>query len=382
MWGGTRSITRKFDIASMKKKILHVSFGAIGNGGVSAVIMSIIRSLYSDYQFDVMTFSQRVKGHNAEVEQLGGHVYCVNCDRKGGWYDVIEFMTRPFRIFFYCLRLFKREKYDVIHCHYADEGGVILLAAKWCKIPIRIMHSHNAKSPLERKGAVALYRKFQLMLEIRYSNYKVGCSTEACEAMFGKRTSVVINNALDFKRFRYHVNVDSPLSSIHFVHVGRFTWQKNQLFLLDVFKYINQEIPTSILTLVGWGEDATEIKQKIDLLELEKKVQLLPANSNIPDIFSKSDYMIFPSRYEGLGIVLLEAQVSGVYCFASSVVPKVVDLGLCAFLALSLGAKGWADIIIKHIQKNKNYKLDMIKKNKFDIREVKREYIKLYGGEI
>lgn len=366
----------------MKRKILHVSFGAVGNGGVSAVIMSIVRSLHSDYQFDVMTFSQRVKGHNAEVEQLGGHVYCVNCDRNGGWHDVIEFMTRPFRIFFYCLRFFKREKYDVIHCHYADEGGVILLAAKWCKIPIRIMHSHNAKSPLRRKGIIALYRKFQLMLGIRCSNRRVGCSIEACEAMFGEKTSLVINNPLDLKRFKFHTKATSLLSTVHFVHVGRFTWQKNQLFLLDVFKYINQAIPTSILTLVGWGEDATEIKQKIDLLGLGEKVQLLPANSNIPDIFSKSDYMIFPSRYEGLGIVLLEAQVSGVYCFASYVVPKVVDLGLCTFLDLSLGAKGWADIIIKHIQENKSYQLDIKKRNRFDIQEVKKEYVKLYGGEI
>ena len=111
-------------------------------------------------------------------------------------------------------------------------------------------------------------------------------------------------------------------------------------------------------------------------------MQLLPANSNIPDIFSKSDYMIFPSRYEGLGIVLLEAQVSGVYCFASYVVPKVVDLGLCTFLDLSLGAKGWADIIIKHIQENKSYQLDIKKRNRFDIQEVKKEYVKLYGGEI
>lgn len=382
MWGGTRSITRKFDIASMKKKILHVSFGAIGNGGVSAVIMSIIRSLYSDYQFDVMTFSQRVKGHNAEVEQLGGHVYCVNCDRKGGWHDVIEFMTRPFRIFFYCLRLFKREKYDVIHCHYADEGGMILLAAKWCKIPIRIIHSHNAKSPLRRKGIIALYRKFQLMLGIRCSNRRVGCSKEACEAMFGEKTSLVINNPLDLKRFKFHTKVTSLLSTVHFVHVGRFTDLKNQLFLLDVFKHVIQKIPTGVLALVGWGEDIIKIKQKIEVLGLIEKVKLLPGDSNIPNILSESDYMIFPSKSEGLGIVLLEAQVSGVYCFASSVVPKVVDLGLCTFLDLSLGAKGWADIIIKHIQENKSYQLDIKRRNRFDIQEVKKEYVKLYGGEI
>ena len=366
----------------MKRKILHISFGAIGNGGVSAVIMSIIRSLHDDYQFDVLTFSQRVQGHNDEIRQLGGDVYCINCDRRGNWFDIIGFIIRPFKIFFCCLRLFKQQHYDVVHCHYADEGGVILLAAKLCKISIRIMHSHNAKSPLQRKGMIALYRKFQLLLENKCSNRKVGCSAEACEAMFGKRRFVVINNALDLKKFYYHAKRDMSLSDVRFVHVGRFAWQKNQLFLLDVFKCINQEMPESKLTLVGWGRDTVEIKEKIRLLGLTEKVEMLPADSNIPNIFAHSDYMIFPSQYEGLGIVLLEAQVSGVYCFASSGIPEIVDLGLCTFLDLSLGSKEWADVIIKHIQKNEHYQLDVAKRNKFDIQEVKKEYIKLYENKI
>ena len=184
------------------------------------------------------------------------------------------------------------------------------------------------------------------------------------------------------KRFKFHTKVTSLLSTVHFVHVGRFTDLKNQLFLLDVFKHVIQKIPTGVLALVGWGEDIIKIKQKIEVLGLIEKVKLLPGDSNIPNILSESDYMIFPSKSEGLGIVLLEAQVSGVYCFASSVVPKVVDLGLCTFLDLSLGAKGWADIIIKHIQENKSYQLDIKKRNRFDIQEVKKEYVKLYGGEI
>jgi len=367
---------------NIQKIILEVSFGAVGNGGVSNVIMSIIRSLHTEFQFDVLTFSKHIQVHDDEIRSSGGNVYCINCDWKGRWVRHIEFVTRPMRIFVKCLWLFNHKHYDVIHCHYADEGGVILLAAKICGIPIRIIHSHNTKSPLDRKGVISWYRGIQHFLGLKCSTSKIGCSQEACQAMFGDQKFMVINNALNLEQFETKERGKSS-NNMRFVHVGRFAYQKNQLFLLDVFRSIVQVNNHASLVLVGWGADLEKIKERIRENGLESNVLLLPPDSNIAEVFSNADYMIFPSIFEGLGIVLLEAQVSGVYCFASSSIPRIVNIGLCTFLDLSLGAEEWGHKILEFINNGTCSRsiVNEEKKKSFDIQEVKKEYVKLYNGE-
>ncbi len=98
-------------------------------------------------------------------------------------------------------------------------------------------------------------------------------------------------------------------------HVGRFVAQKNHTFLIDVFKEFLEIMPNSKLVLIGNGETKEDIMRKIVELKIEKNIILLENIKNVNEYMQAFDLFLFPSLYEGLGIVLIEAQAAGLKCF-------------------------------------------------------------------
>ena len=128
--------------------------------------------------------------------------------------------------------------------------------------------------------------------------------------------------------------------------MGSFGVTKNQLFILDIFGEIQKQWQDATLKLVG-NKDAEYEKllhKKIKDLKL-KNIEFLPHNADIPAYFAQSEYMIFPSIFEGFGLVLAEAQAMRVKCFASDCIPRESDIGLCQYLSLKQPAKMWAKTI-------------------------------------
>lgn len=113
---------------------------------------------------------------------------------------------------------------------------------------------------------------------------------------------------------------------------------------------------------------------------LSKSVKMLPHDSNLPKLLAQSDYFIFPSNYEGLGIVLIEAQAMQVKCFASSAVPPEANLGLCTYYPLDIGSKAWAYNILEYISKNhgKTYKASNSLLSSYNIKKIALQYKDIY----
>ena len=155
--------------------------------------------------------------------------------------------------------------------------------------------------------------------------------------------------------------------------------QKNQLFLIKVFSELIKLRKNSRLIIVGHGSLENEIRNEINILGIEEYVDILPQDTNIPEILSVMDYFLLPSLYEGLGIVLVEAQAMGVQCFASNYVPEEADIGLCEFLPLEIGAEGWAQEINNNIDENNYGKVNSERLNKYDIKNVVIELEKIYS---
>ena len=130
------------------------------------------------------------------------------------------------------------------------------------------------------------------------------------------------------------------------------------------------------LTLVGEGPLKSEILENIKLYNLQEKVEILSATSNIPQVLAKSHYAIFPSIYEGFGISVLEFQVMNLPCFISDSVPREVDLGLCEFLSLNRNESFWAEYIINYIDNDTNER--NVNSKRIDIRNISLEIEKIY----
>ena len=120
--------------------------------------------------------------------------------------------------------------------------------------------------------------------------------------------------------------------------------------LIDIFKEVHGRDKNTVLLLVGAGEDEEKIKTKVSNLGLDEAVKFLGVRSDVADLMQAMDVFVLPSRFEGLGIVLIEAQATGLKCFTSDkVVPaeaKVTDL--LEFISLEESAKSWADEILRY----------------------------------
>ena len=223
-----------------------------------------------------------------------------------------------------------------------------LFAAMLFGIPIRIMHSHNAGYEIKIGVARRLLIAFNKILLTISATHLFACSTDAGRWLFVDRPFSVINNAIDCKRFRFSPTIRSDVRrrlglENNFVlgHVGRFTYQKNHAFLLDVFIAVAALDPTAVLLLIGDAvEDRSffdDAQRKVLAHGLESRVKFMGVRSDVSDLMQAMDCFLLPSHFEGLGIVVIEAQAVGLPCVVSEAVPRAVDIveGLVSFRSIS-----------------------------------------------
>jgi glycosyltransferase involved in cell wall biosynthesis len=167
--------------------------------------------------------------------------------------------------------------------------------------------------------------------------------------------------------------------------VGRFDVQKNHRFLVEIFGSLAARLPTARLVLVGDGSLRPQIEQLVSAKGLEKHVLFLGVRADVPEIMGCLDVFLFPSQYEGLGIVLIEAQMAGVPCVVSNVISDEADLGIGLLHSVSLeaGPEVWVDHVMRALQNNRpdwNLRKEALKRNGYDVKETVKSLIDIYRG--
>lgn len=244
---------------------------------------------------------------------------------------------------------------------------------------ITIAHSHNTNNPtISIKNIV--YKLYSYPTRF-IADYFFGCSKLALTDRYGKniirkKETVILNNGIDTKKYIFdykkRIKVRNSLkiniNQVVVGHVGRMTKQKNPFFILDVFKQLYEMESNSILLYVGKGEMKSEIENKIAMLGLKNNVIILENRSDVNDLMQAMDVFIFPSIQEGLGIVAIEAQASGLPVLASDFVQEEVDITKnIKHMSLELSHKIWAKELLKMSKIPRENTFDKIIKAKFDI---------------
>lgn len=365
----------------MKKKVLLVSAGGLGHGGVSSVLLSIVQSLHKQFDFSCVVFSRKLE-REEQFEQYG-KLYRINCYSKIGKRDYFEALIRPFKLYFGIKRLCRKEKFDIIHCHNHHEQRICLLAAKHAGVPVRIAHSHCTNSPKKTSWIARKHRSFAKYIIKKNATKLIGCSEQACQQFFLSDDFTVVHNSVDLDRFSVSKRIEH--NGINFIHVGRFSYPKNQDFVLNTFAEVCKSIDNAKLFLVGFGTEAEveRLKSLIVSLGIEDSVEMVAGDKeDVVEYYKKSDYMIFPSRFEGFGIVLVEAQAMGIQCYVSENIQPEVNVGLLQFLNLSDGPKKWAECIVSDIQNGRKGCCDMSKLLQYSDEVISSQYADLYNGNI
>ena len=330
--------------------MLHIK-GVLGADGASAVEYGLARELYPQVVSDWLLDVRAEQAWRERFEALGSRIEILDVPKgKGG----IRKVLRKYRIY---RDWFRGHPYEAVH---VDTDGfhrvVELYAAKRAGIPKRILHAHNIEAEYTgRLGGSPLTRQIGQRLYTRLATDFLACSEDAGEWLFGKKRAgkiVVLKNGIDIGRFRFDpvkreearkalgIGEDEILLG----HVGRFERQKNHAFLVEVFRKIHEENPKVRLLLIGEGSLKEETARAVREAGLEAEATFL-GNTDDPALYYQAmDLFLFPSLFEGLGIVAVEAQCAGVPCLISDRVPRAAGITAdCAFLPIDKGPEPWAE---------------------------------------
>lgn len=349
-------------------------------GGVEAVVMNYYKSIDKErIQFDFICDEDSTDIPYKEIEEMGGKVILIPPYQK------------VFKYHKELKRVLKEGNYKIVHSHINTLSVFSLFAAKKAGVPVRIAHSHSTTNKKEwKKNLVKLILR---PLSKKYATQYFACTEHAGEWMFGKKETkniYLLNNAINLDKFKYSKKIrDKKREELNikedaFVigHIGRFVKQKNHALIIDVFNEVHKENKKAILILVGQGPLMDEMKDKVKNLKLTRYVKFLGQREDVNELYQAFDVFIFPSLYEGLGMVAIEAQTSGLHCVVSTEIPRIAKVTDCLeFLELEDTINTWKNVILDNQNiKRKDYSED-IKKSGYDIKEeavkLEKKYIEL-----
>lgn len=330
-------------------RILHYVPG-FEFGGIESRLLDWYNNIdRSKVQFDVLIQTDLDNEMIRHIKSLGGNVYKI-C--KFSPKTLLRFL-REVTVFFAV-----HDDYSAVHCHSSVTGYFIMKEAKKRGISNLILHSRTSSYAGTR---VSLVKKMLKRLSVSVATDYFSCSEEAGEFMmtntrFRNKPVKIINNAIEAKKFvfnptkRTEIREQLNLNGLFVVgHIGRLTYAKNHMFLLDTFFEIYQQNKNSKLLLIGDGPLKNDIIIKAEQLGLKEDVILLGYKENVHDYLQAMDVFVFPSHFEGFGTVAVEAQASGLYCIVSDGVPQSVDVThLVEHIQLSAGPKNWAAEILNY----------------------------------
>ena len=322
-------------------RVLHV-FGGLNRGGAETMIMNRYRTIdRSRVQFDFIIHENEKQPFSDEIEALGGRIFSFPRFVGKNYFSIRRCWIKFFK---------EHPEYKILHSHVRSYASVYIPIAK--KFGVKtIIHSHSTSNG---KGIRAVAKRM-LQYPLRFQADRfMGCSDESGRWLFGNRVVngkryVTLHNAIDVEKFSYNESLRLEYrrtlgleGKTVYVHVGRLHPAKNHEFLIDLFARIHKKHPESVLLCVGDGELRSEIEERIEGYGIGSSVIMMGIRDDVDCILSCADVFLFPSRWEGVPLSVVEAQASGLPCYVSDrVTDDVCVSSLAVRLPIDQGAEAW-----------------------------------------
>lgn len=359
----------------MKKIKVLIVAGAMNVGGIENQLMHLLRQADKEkFQIDFTTTDAH-PFYQEEMESLGAN--CIKIPETKG----VHFLK-------YCSALYqvlKNGKYDIVHSHELFHSGMVLLTAKIAGTRCRFVHAHNWSDSVGKQSIVRhLYNNIMCWMIVHYATDFVACSTYAGRFLYGEKVMTQNNyhllyNSVDTSKFieQYDKEESGDWCDdwINVIQVGRFTDVKNQMFTADIANELkNRGRKIRILCVGNTGNQyEEEVKAKIQDLGISEHMKLLGIRKDVDVLMRKSRAFLLPSKYEGMPLVLIEAQASGLPCVVADTFSREVDfeINTVNWMRLEESVSAWADAVEKAVKKERAEKssvVNAISKKKFDSR--------------
>lgn len=375
-------------IREQPKRILHI-VSSMDRGGAETLIMNVYRNInLTKYQFDFVCHKD-VKGHyDDEIFQLGGRIYRIP---SLGQIGPIRYMIR-------LIKIIKSQPFIAIHSHTDFQSGFPALAGRIVGIKHRICHSHSTGWLRNNHIKNRIIFKFLRFL-INFSATRFcSCSKDAGAFLFGGRAfksnkGMILRNGIDLENFMkveklprktLYEELSLPEDSILIGHVGTFSESKNHIFIIKIIKQLVEKDNRYHLILVGDGPLKLSIEEEAERIGISEHIKFLGVREDIPRLMKAFHVFLFPSFFEGFGLVAIEAQSVGTPCILSDTIPKETDmgLGLISFVSLDKSVDVWCKQVESSLNCKRPKKTRIIRQvimNGYDIRNNINEWLSLYG---
>ncbi|MCC9088483.1 glycosyltransferase family 1 protein [Bacillus pumilus] len=317
---------------SEPKRVLHI-VGGMNRGGAETMIMNIYRALDRNVlQFDFITHRQDVCDYDEEIRRLGGRIFYVPSIGASSPLAFVKTLTKTIK---------RTGPYQAVHAHTDFQTGFSALAAKLAGVKVRICHSHNTAWRQSSTWLDHLMLKGFRQLIFAFSTQLVACGEDAGVFLFGQKKMKngrieVLPNGIDLNLFfqpgpdeKVEMKKQLHLHEKKLVigHIGRFHEQKNHVFFIELAQTLKKQGVSFQLVLVGDGPLRQVVESYAKKAGLMEDIVFTGVVSDVPQYMKAFDVFVMPSLFEGLPLVLVEAQASGLPCMISDHITEEVDLG-------------------------------------------------------
>ncbi len=365
-----------------KVRVLQI-IGIVCGGGVESVIMNYYRNIdRTNVQFDFVVDGYDKTILDDEIASLGGKVYHIEPYRQ----NIFRYMKQIYQIV-------RQGNYKIVHSNMNTLSVFSLFPAWLAGAEQRILHNHS--TGIKQEGTRSVMKTILRPIAPLFANRYAACSKLAGDWMYGVRRMnrgdiAIIRNAIDVEQYtfsaeqrtKYRKKLGLADDALVIGHVGRFMFQKNHSFLLEIFREVCRLETKAALLLIGDGELRGEMEHLVQRYGLAKYVHFLGLRKDVRSLYNAMDIFVLPSWYEGLPVVSVEAQANGLRCLFSTNVTAESKLTKTAeFYDLADGAAKWAAHIVNgNNDRNKNACTDM-RSAGFDIKTQAEKLWEWYNKE-
>lgn len=372
----------------MNKIKVCILQNGLARGGTDTFVVNLCKEIDKE-RFDVTIVNPGLKPECLvrEPEVLATGVKIVHTSPLESWGSKFK----HFRMLYHFL---KNERFDVFQTNIDLFNGPNLFIAWLAGVPVRCCHSHNTMQQRSivqgMTFSIRIYQRLMKWMCWTFSNRRSGCSEDAMDFLFTGRNwhqdkyPIVVNNGIDIEKFRVPIDVARKkvelglTAKYHIVTVGRIIPQKNPVFIAESFALLCSMRDDVDLVWVGIGDKEAECREILRREGVSDRVHFLGTRNDVNEILRCCDLFYLPSIFEGLGIVLIEAQAAGLPCIASDAVPKEANCGTVYYVSLNDDKPVWTQAMNDVLEGKLQLKVNEASLQQFSIRHMAEQMMQIF----
>lgn len=298
-------------------KVLMVSTNSLDRNGISTFIINNAKLMATKPEVKIDILAPNDVDSDIKIELQNANI---------GLFVLHDRNSKPLHYFSSLISLLRKNNYDAIHVNGSSTIMAIELAAAFfAGVKIRIAHSHNTVTEHKK-----LNKLLRMPFEI-FVNRRIACNEAAGKWLFRNKKFDIIDNGILLEDYHYNQNDRTKVrksfklnkNDILLGNVGKFNYQKNQSFLLDVLKQLPEKYK---LILIGSGPDFKDVLLKANILGLRDRVIFTGVVNDVQRYLSAMDAFVLPSRFEGQPFVVIEAAANGLPVVLSDHVSEEINI--------------------------------------------------------